>query len=80
MGFAEAQRRLLGPTVFCADSPVDQDDLLIDTANLATELLDRCVNDPDLRRDCLEQARQRLGPHGGGRTMAESITQLLQHS
>ena len=80
VGFAEAQRRLLGPTVFCAESPVDGDDLLRDTANLAAALLERCVNDPNLRRDCREQARQRLGPHGGGRKMAELITKLLHHS
>ena len=79
-GFAEAQRRLLGPTVFCATSPCEGKELLKATANLAIELLDRSVNDPALRRDCREQAMQRLGPQGGGSKMAGLISGLLQKS
>ena len=79
-GFAEAQRRLLGPTVFCAASPCEGKELLKATANLAIELLERSVNDPALRRDCREQALQRLGPQGGGSKMAELISGLLQKS
>ena len=79
-GFAEAQRRLLGPTVFCAAAPYEGEGLLRATAKLAIELLERSVNDPDLRRDCREQAMQRLGPQGGGRKMAGLISGLLQKS
>ena len=79
-GFAEAQRRLLGPTVFCAASPCEGKELLKATANLAIELLERSVNDPALRRDCREQALQRLGPQGGGSKMAGLISGLLQKS
>ena len=79
-GFAEAQRRLLGPTVFCAASPYEGKELLKATANLAIELLERSVNDPALRRECREQAMQRLGPQGGGRKMAGLISGLLQKS
>ena len=79
-GFAEAQRRLLGPTVFCAASPGEGEALLQATAKLAIELLERSVNDPDLRRDCREQAMQRLGPQGGGKRMAGLISELLQKS
>ena len=79
-GFAEAQRRLLGPTVFCAASPCEGKELLKATANLAIELLERSVNDPALRRDCREQAMQRLGPQGGGSKMAGLISGLLQKS
>ena len=79
-GFAEAQRRLLGPTVFCAAAPYEGEGLLRATAKLAVELLERSVNDPDLRRDCREQAMQRLGPQGGGRKMAGLISGLLQKS
>ena len=79
-GFAEAQRRLLGPTVFCAAAPYEGEELLRETAKLAVELLERSVNDPDLRRDCRKQAMQRLGPQGGGIKMAGLISGLLQKS
>ena len=79
-GFAEAQRRLLGPTVFCAAAPYEGEELLRETAKLAVELLERSVNDPDLRRDCRKQAMQRLGPKGGGSKMAGLISGLLQKS
>lgn len=79
-GFAEAQRRLLGPTVFCATAPREGEELLKATAKLAIELLERSVNDPDLRRHCREHAMQRLGPQGGGRKMAGLISGLLQKS
>jgi uncharacterized protein (TIGR03492 family) len=79
-GFAEAQRRLLGPTVFCAVASCEGEELLKATAKLAIELLERSVNDPDLRRDCREQALQRLGPQGGGSKMAGLISGLLQKS
>ena len=79
-GFAEAQRRLLGPTVFCAAAPDEGEQRLKATAKLAVELLERSVNDPDLRRDCREQAMQRLGPQGGGSKMADWISGLLGKS
>ena len=40
-GFAEAQRRLLGPTVFCAAAPFEGEELLKATSKLAIELLQR---------------------------------------
>ena len=79
-GFAEAQRRLLGPTVFCAAAPDEAEKLLSATAKLAIELLERSVKDLELRRDCQEQAVQRLGPLGGGGRMADLISGLLQQS
>ena len=80
VGFAEAQRRLLGPTVFCAAAPCEGEELLRATAKLAIELLERSVNDPELRRNCREQAMQRLGPQGGGKKMAGLISGLVQKS
>ena len=79
-GFAEAQRRLLGPTIFCAAAACKGEELLKATAKLAIELLERSANDPGLRRDCREQAMQRLGPQGGGSKMAGVISGLLQKS
>jgi len=79
-GFAEAQRRLLGPTVFCADGEVGAPATLGRTAALALELLERSHLDQQLRRRCHDQALNRLGKAGGGSRMAASISQLLQPS
>ena len=47
---------------------------------MAMELLERIVRDPALRRDCRQQAMQRLGPEGGGDRMANVISELLLNS
>ena len=65
---------------FALPLPCEGEELLKATAKLAIELLERSVNDPDLRRHCREQAMQRLGPQGGGRKMAGLISGLLQKS
>ncbi len=75
--FAEAQRRLLGPTVFCADGIVGQGSNLRNTARLILEILERSKNDPKLHKECCEQAMKRLGPEGGARRMAVEISSLI---
>ena len=77
-GFAEAQRRLLGPTVFCVDGEVGAPATLERTAALALELLERSHLDQQLQRRCHDEARNRLGKANGGNRMAASISQLLQ--
>ena len=79
-GFAEAQRRLLGPTVFCADGDAGEPDTLKATAQLAVELLKRSRSDRALHRSCQREALNRLGASGGGGRMAASISALLQPS
>ena len=75
--FAEAQRRLLGPTVFCADGESGSREALEGTAELAMALLDRARQDPDLQQQCQEEAKSRLGKAGGGPRMAAAICALL---
>ena len=76
--FAEAQRRLLGPTVFCAEGDAGSSSNLAATADLAIELLDRSRTDPNLQRQCREEAERRLGAAGGGRRMAELISAIAR--
>ncbi len=78
--FAEAQRRLLGPTVFCADGDSGEHSTVVSTAKLALELLERSVQDQQLQRLCREQADERLGSMGGAAPMATAITHLLSSS
>ena len=79
-GFAEAQRRLLGPTVFCVGGEAGAPETLKRTAALTLELLERSHRDQQLRRLCQDEALNRLGKAGGGSRMAASISQLLQSS
>jgi len=79
-GFAEAQRRLLGPTVFCVDGEAGTATTLQRTAALALELLERSHLDQQLQRLCQDVALNRLGEAGGGARMAASISQLLRAS
>ncbi len=77
-GFAEAQRRLLGPTVFCAPGEPGKTATLEASARLAIDLLERSRLDQDLQRQCQQQALQRLGSAGGGARMAQAISDLVQ--
>jgi uncharacterized protein (TIGR03492 family) len=72
--FAEAQRRLLGPTVFCAGGAVGSSSNLKASASLAMALVERSRSDATLQRQCREEAERRLGRAGGGRRMAELIS------
>lgn len=74
--FAEAQRRLLGPTVFCAPGEPDHPQTLAAAADLVMELVERSRTDPDLQRQCRHEAQRRLGSSGGGPTMAAAISAL----
>ncbi|QNI95626.1 hypothetical protein SynA15127_02567 [Synechococcus sp. A15-127] len=75
--FAEAQRRLLGPTVFCANGDAGSLGNLQASAQLALQLLERWRSDQQLQRQCRQEAERRLGAAGGGRRMAAAISALL---
>ena len=75
--FAEAQRRLLGPTVFCASEEPCSREALATTAELAMALLERSRRDPTFREQCQMEAQERLGEAGGGLRMAAAICSLL---
>ena len=76
--FAEAQRRLLGPTVFCAAGGSGTPENLAASAALTLQLLERIQSDLDLQRQCQTEAGRRLGQQGGGRRMAAAISALLR--
>jgi len=71
--FAEAQRRLLGPTVFCAPGDSGSQDNLFASAQLALKLLMRIHHDLDFQKQCHTEAQRRLGSSGGGLRMASAI-------
>jgi len=79
-GFAEAQRRLLGPGVFCAAGPPGAPATLQASADLAAELLERLA-DPRAgeawRHQLAREGEQRLGRPGGTARMAAAIMELL---
>ncbi len=75
VGFAEAQRRLLGPAVHCAKGDVDDPNTLIESAELLEQLLEL----PEATLEQLrEQGDQRLGQAGGTQRMARAILERLQ--
>ena len=79
-GFAEAQRRLLGPGVQCAAGPVGQDNTLAATARMLASMLDRLadpVAGPTWRRELEAIAAERLGATGGSDRIAAAIQTIL---
>ena len=77
-GFAEAQRRLLGPGLLCAAGRGD--DHLQASADLAAMALDRLADGPQgtsWRAELADVGRQRIGRPGGSDRMAAAIMELL---
>ena len=75
--FAEAQRRLLGPTVFCANGRVGEESTLKNTGKLMLELLERSQFDSSLKTKCKQEALRRLGSTGGAKRIALAISEFL---
>jgi len=79
-GFAEAQRRLLGPGVSCVPGPVGQVATLAATARRLRSMLDRLADPleaPAWRRQLEAIAAERLGPGGGSARIAAAIMEML---
>ncbi|MEB3326672.1 MAG: lipid-A-disaccharide synthase-related protein [Synechococcus sp.] len=79
-GFAEAQRRLLGPGVHWAGGPQSQLAGLDACANLARSLLDQQadpIRGPALRQQLAAIGLERIGRPGGSEAMAAAIMDLL---
>lgn len=77
-GFAEAQRRLLGPGLLCAAGRGDGH--LQASADLAAMALERLADSrlgPSWRAELADIGRQRIGPAGGSDRMAAAIMELL---
>ena len=76
--FAEAQRRLLGKTVFCVkENFYNKKKLFLETANLIVEISKQLNQDSQLKEDCLKEALFRLGCEGGTRRITSSINDLI---
>lgn len=80
-GFAEAQRRLLGPGVVCAPGAVGEEASLRRAAELAAALLER-QGDPEAgpawRRQLQQLAVERIGAPGGSERLAAAIMDLTR--
>ncbi len=79
-GFAEAQRRLLGPGVLCAatpDAPPGSDAQLNGTALLLEQLLQRLQRDPGWLDELRRLGLERIGSGGGTARMAADLRDLL---
>ncbi len=75
--FAEAQRRLLGPTIFCADGSTGSNKNLKNTAKLIILLLEKSKFDSDLKKLCRQQAKERIG-NSGCTLMVQEIINLIK--
>ena len=75
VGFAEAQRRLLGPAVHCAEGEVDDPATLMASSELLVQLLQLPAD--ELKRYS-QEGEQRLGQAGGTERMARKIVEKLQ--
>jgi hypothetical protein len=80
-GFADAQRRLLGPAVSCAPGPMGAASTLRETARMASQQLERLADPlegPRWREQLRRLALERLGGPGGTDRMVEAIMARLQ--
>lgn len=80
-GFAEAQRRLLGPAVSCAPGPVGAATTLKATAQMAAAQLDHLADPeagPRWREEMGKVALERLGEPGGTVRMVEALMAKLE--
>lgn len=82
-GFAEAQRRLLGPGLFCAPGAAGSPAALAAGAARAADLLAELADPrrgPALQSQLRREAERRIGAPGGSERMAEAIMALLATS
>ncbi len=80
-GFAEAQRRLLGPGVVCAPGAAGEEASLQQAADLAAALLARQADPeagPAWRWQLRQLAKERIGAAGGSARLAAAIMELTR--
>ena len=75
--FAEAQRRLLGPGVFCAAGATGSEQQLEETTALLEQLLQRLLTDQGWQIELQQLGRERIGSGGGAARMAADLHALL---
>jgi uncharacterized protein (TIGR03492 family) len=71
--FAEAQRRLLGTNIFCANGSVLQKKHMIETCNLILDLLDSSSKDCLFKEKDNKLILEQKNVRGVSETMAKSI-------
>lgn len=71
--FAEAQRRLLGPGVFCVAAQPGSDAQLDATTALLEQLLELLLQEPRWRSELQQLGRERIGSGGGAVRMAADL-------
>jgi uncharacterized protein (TIGR03492 family) len=76
-GFAEAQRRLLGPGLVCAPGAPGSDEQRRHGAQLVASQLQRLRTDPAWQRQLQQLGLERIGTPGGAARMAADLHQLL---
>ena len=75
--FAEAQRRLLGPSVFCAEGRSGSAEQREGTARLLAQRLSDLQRDGSLAERCQRNGLERIGAGGGTARMADAIIEAL---
>ena len=77
-GFAEAQRRLLGPGLICAAGAPGSAEQANSGALVTATLLERLRRDPAWRQQLQQLGSERIGSPGGAARMAADLHLLLQ--
>ena len=75
--FAEAQRRLLGPSVFCAEGRSGSPEQREATARLLAQLLGELQRDGALAERCHRNGLERIGAGGGTARIADAVVAAL---
>ncbi|MEY4840458.1 MAG: hypothetical protein RLZZ374_1366 [Cyanobacteriota bacterium] len=75
--FAEAQRRLLGPSLFCAEGRSGSAEQREGTARLLAQLLGELQGDGALAERCQRNGLERIGAGGGTARIADAIVATL---
>ncbi len=75
--FAEAQRRLLGPSLFCAEGRSGSAEQREGTARLLAQLLGDLQRDGSLAERCHRNGLERIGAGGGTARIADAVVDAL---
>ncbi len=75
--FAEAQRRLLGPGLFCAPGSAGSEEQLQGTAKLLEQLLNRLLVDQRWHEELRQLGDERIGSGGGAAKMSTDLLERL---
>ena len=75
--FAEAQRRLLGPSLFCAEGRSGSAEQREGTARLLAQLLGDLQRDGALAERCHRNGLERIGAGGGTARIADAVVDAL---